>query len=82
MPRNPPAWCSVVMGDVAGVRCFAGLCVGDFWSRKPVVPFTEVLLKFAGARVFLAARPAGAKAQHRQIAVSGSEEPAVDWQDT
>ena len=28
VPRNPPAWCSVVMGAAAGVRCFAGLCVG------------------------------------------------------
>ena len=34
MPRNPPAWCSVVMGAVAGVRCFAGLFVGDSWSKN------------------------------------------------
>ena len=82
VPRDPPAWRSVVRGAVAGVRCFAGLCVGDFWSEKPVVPYTEVLLEFACARVILAARPTGAKAQHGKFAVSGSEEPAVDWQDT
>ena len=35
-------------------------------GKKPVVPYTEVLLEFACARVILAARPAGAKAQHKK----------------
>ena len=78
VPRNPPAWRSVVMGAVTCVRCFAGLCVGDLWSAKPVVPYTGVLLEFACARDTLAARPTGAKALHKKITLSGSEEPAVD----
>ena len=77
-PRIPPAWRSVIMCAVTCVRCFAGLCVGDLWSAKHVAPCTEVLLEFACATDTLAARPTGAKAQHGKVALSGSEEPAVD----
>ena len=55
----PPAWRSVVKGAVSGVRCFAGLCVGDLWSSKHVVPYTEVLLGFAGSEETVGTRPTG-----------------------
>ena len=56
-----PAWRSVVTDAVTCVRCFAGLCVGDLWSAKHVVPYSVVLLEFAGSR-----ETVGSKTYRRQ----------------
>ena len=58
MPRNPPAWRSVAKGADTGVRCLAGLWVGDLWSSKHV-PYSEVLLRFAGSEETVGTRPTG-----------------------
>ena len=58
MPRNPPAWCSVAKGAVTSVRCLVGLWVGDLWSSK-LVPYSEVLLGYAGSVETLGTRPTG-----------------------
>ena len=58
MPRNPPAWRSVAMGAVTSVRCLAGLWVGDLWSSKHV-PYSEVLLGYAGSVETVGTRPTG-----------------------
>ena len=58
MPRNLPAWCSVAKGAVTNVRCLAGLWVGDLWSSKHV-PYSEMLLGYAGSVETVGTRPTG-----------------------
>ena len=48
MPRNPPAWRSVAEGVVTGVRCLAGLWVGDLWSSKHVCLIQKCICRFGG----------------------------------
>ena len=58
MPRSPPAWRSVAKGSGTGVRCLAGLWVGDLWSSKHV-SYSDVLLRFAGSEGNVGTRPTG-----------------------
>ena len=53
-----PAWRSVAKGAVTSVRCLAGLWVGDLWSSKHV-PYSEVLLGYAGSVETVGTRPTG-----------------------
>ena len=58
MLRCPPAWRSVAKGSGTGVRCLAGLWVGDLWSSKHV-SYSDVLLRFAGSEGNVGTRPTG-----------------------